>query len=86
MARVFAVMVQKLVEHYVYRGTKHVTSRVFVTMQDDSCGHESSVAVLIDNEARNLSWCRNLIACRCGYPGASALQICLGCRSGLQKP
>jgi hypothetical protein len=47
-------------------------------MQDDSFGHESSVAVQVDNEARNLSWCRNLMACRCGCPGVSALHICLG--------
>jgi hypothetical protein len=51
MARVFAVMVQKFVEHYVYRGTKQVESRVFVTLQDSNFGHESSVAVQFVSEA-----------------------------------
>jgi hypothetical protein len=32
-------------------------------------------------EARNLSRCRILIACRCACPGARALRICLGSRN-----
>jgi hypothetical protein len=69
------------IEHYECRVTKQVASRVFVSMQDANYGHESSVAVQIYNGTRNLSWCRNLIACRCGCPGISALQTCHGSRS-----
>jgi hypothetical protein len=39
MARVFAVMVQKEVEHYECRGTKQVASRVFISIQDTNFGH-----------------------------------------------
>jgi hypothetical protein len=38
-ARVFAVMVQSLDEHYECRDTKQVKSRFFVTMQDANFGH-----------------------------------------------
>jgi len=52
------------------RGTKFLSGRELVPVQKFDKWALAQCRDAIYLEARNLSWCSYLIACRCAYPGA----------------